>query len=698
MANGAILTISPGAVLKFDTSTNISVSSGTFNAQGNELDRITFTSYRDDSIGGDTNGDGPSTPEAGDWWYIRFDGGTGVIDHADILFAGGYLNYNYAVYCYNSAPSQITNSRIAHSAKDGLFCATGYAPGAVALNEFEGCGRYPIQMDPKFAPVIASSNTFTGNHHQCVYLYSQTLTSATPLNIAWNKLAVPFWLAGNVTVDDNVTFHPGAGNILKMNPSGHITTSGGILDFTGTAEDPITVTSIKDDSTGGDTNADGNATAPASGDWWFIRYQGGADLGSLDYTYLKYGGGYTGFNQIIYIENGCPTSIDNCTIRNSLNRGIYALWASTNTVITNTTIRDNQRGITIASGGANPVIGGTSGQGNEIYANSVYGVENLGTICVDARYNYWGADSGPNDASAAADTCLLGINAGTGDAVTNNVDYTGFVGSGFQPPDPPTPLYPASPSESGSATPVLTVTNSPSPGTLMYRFQVARNTSFTIGLQESLVSPGSGTTSWTVPSTLNENTTHYWRCRVEDQGSALPSSWTDIWRFFTNSVNDPPNAPYLNSPSNLAQVDTFTPGLTVNNTADPDDNETMDYLLTYEFAVYSDSGMTSLVWSQSGVSEGINFTNAAVGTDLSEDTQYGGGRGRTTGRRTAAGAVREASTFQPRMTLLQPLRTIHLQTIPIRPSSSRTSISTTRTTPTTTTFPTLSRSPSRSRS
>jgi hypothetical protein len=87
---------------------------------------------------------------------------------------------------------------------------------------------------------------------------------------------------------DRLIIQPGT--IIKISAGGSIISYGNII-ATGNADNPIVFTSLKDDSVGGDTNNDNDATAPAMGDWGYFLIQGEGAQITMDYVEIHYGGG-----------------------------------------------------------------------------------------------------------------------------------------------------------------------------------------------------------------------------------------------------------------------------------------------------------------------------------------------------------------------------------------------------------------------
>jgi hypothetical protein len=163
-----------------------------------------------------------------------------------------------------------------------------------------------------------------------------------------------------------------------------------------TPDSMVVFTSILDDFYGGDTNADSNATQPSPGNWLGIYFEGTSlpQDSRLDYTIIKHASGSTTQGGVV-ADNSSPT-------------------------ITNSIIANNRRGVQVFGSG-NPVI-----NFSDIYGNTEYGVFNRdGTFNIDATNNWWGDNSGPTHTTNPM---------GTGDLVSDNVNFGSFTGSGASNP------------------------------------------------------------------------------------------------------------------------------------------------------------------------------------------------------------------------------------------------------------------------
>lgn len=194
-----------------------------------------------------------------------------------------------------------------------------------------------------------------------------------------------------------------------------------------------------------------------------------------------------------------------------------------------------------------------------------------------------------------------------------------FVNTANDAPAAPVIIAPLNNSEVTTLSPDIAVTNSTDPDSpvLTYFFELDTVPTFdSSGIMRSgSISSGQGTTLWQATG-LQDNTLYYVRAKANDGQTDGP--WSNVSVFFVNTVNDPPTASILANPSNGAGVNTFTPVLSVHNSTDLDRD-----VLTYEFEVYGDSALASLVTATGGVSgqvEGV--TSWIVPVVLTENATY----------------------------------------------------------------------------
>ena len=195
---------------------------------------------------------------------------------------------------------------------------------------------------------------------------------------------------------------------------------------------------------------------------------------------------------------------------------------------------------------------------------------------------------------------------------SNLVSASFFVNTANDPPTAPAISTPVNASEVATFTPTLTIMNATDPDlqALMYTFELDTvNTFDSTNKQTSgLTAEGAGTTTW-MPAALTEDTVYYWRAKANDGLADGP--WVTA-SFFVNTVNEAPSVPTLHGPANNSWVTVVAPTLQVNASIDPDNDG-----ITYEYEVYSDSGLHSKVTSITGAGNSWTVTPA-----LSDNAWY----------------------------------------------------------------------------
>jgi hypothetical protein len=120
VAAGVTLTIEPGVIVKFNGAARELRIDGTLSAAGTSASPIVFTSLQDDSVGGDTGGDGPTSgSNSGQWHDIYlWNGGHATLSYVDVRY-GGYGGTGVLNVSDNSSLT-LQDSTIEHNGSAGV--------------------------------------------------------------------------------------------------------------------------------------------------------------------------------------------------------------------------------------------------------------------------------------------------------------------------------------------------------------------------------------------------------------------------------------------------------------------------------------------------------------------------------------------------------------------------------------------------